>query len=157
MPTSNFLRHHWPTVTIAVTGAAIACAAVVMFSTMPPRRVVMATGPEGGAYYEVGQRYRAALARENVDLQLVPTQGSIENLAMLRDPHSGVSMALIQGGSVGAGQKSGLESLGTLFYEPMWWFRKRDSQGVGVDDLLGRKIAIGSEGSGTRPLILELL
>ena len=49
--------------------------------------------------------------------QLVPTQGSIENLAMLHDPHSGVSVALIQGGSIGAGQKSGLESLGTLFYE----------------------------------------
>ena len=157
MPTSNFLRHHWPTVTIAVTGAAIACAAVVMFSTMPPHRVVMATGPEGGAYYEAGQRYRAALARENVDLQLVPTQGSIENLAMLHDPHSGVSVALIQGGSVGAVQKSGLESLGTLFYEPMWWFRKRDIQGAGVEDLLGRKIAIGSEGSGTQALILELL
>src|SRR6516165_4032299 len=157
MPTSTFLRHHWPTVTIAVTGAAIACAAVVMFSTMPSHRVVMATGPDGGAYYEVGQRYRAALARENVDLQLVPTQGSIENLAMLHDPHSGVSVALIQGGSVGAGQKSGLESLGTLFYEPMWWFHRREIQGVGVSSLLGRKISIGPEGSGTRALALNII
>jgi TRAP-type uncharacterized transport system substrate-binding protein len=122
-----------------------------------PHRIVMATGPEGGTYYEVGQRYRAALARENVDVQLVPTQGSIENLAMLHDPHSGVSVALVQGGSIGAGQKSGLESLGTLFYEPMWWFRKRDIQGVGAASLLGRKVAIGSEGSGTRALMLELL
>ena len=142
---------------ISVTAAAIGCAAIVMFSNMPPHRIVMATGPEGGTYYEVGQRYRAALARENVDVQLVPTQGSIENLAMLHDPHSGVSIALIQGGSIGAGQKSGLESLGTLFYEPMWWFRKRDIQGVGAESLLGRKIAIGSEGSGTRALMLELL
>jgi TRAP transporter TAXI family solute receptor len=142
---------------ISVTAAAIGCAAIVMFSNMPPHRIVMATGPEGGTYYEVGQRYRAALARENVDVQLVPTQGSIENLAMLHDPHSGVSVALVQGGSIGAGQKSGLESLGTLFYEPMWWFRKRDIQGVGAESLLGRKIAIGSEGSGTRTLMLELL
>jgi TRAP transporter TAXI family solute receptor len=142
---------------ISVTAAAIGCAAIVMFSNMPPHRIVMATGPEGGTYYEVGQRYRAALARENVDVQLVPTQGSIENLAMLHDPHSGVSVALVQGGSIGAGQKSGLESLGTLFYEPMWWFRKRDIQGVGAASLLGRKVAIGSEGSGTRALMLELL
>ena len=152
-----FLRNYWPTVMISVTAAAIGCAAIVMFSNMPPHRIVMATGPKGGTYYEVGQRYRAALARENVDVQLVPTQGSIENLAMLHDPHSGVSVALIQGGSIGAGQKSGLESLGTLFYEPMWWFRKRDIQGVGAASLLGRKIAIGSEGSGTRALMLELL
>src|SRR5262249_34682644 len=149
--------HHWPTVTIAATAGAIGCAAVVMFSSMPPHRIVMATGPEGGTYYEIGQRYRAALARENVDVQLVQTQGSIDNLAMLHDPHAGVSVALIQGGSVGAGQKSGLESLGTLFYEPLWWFHRRDIQGEGVPSLLGRKISIGPEGSGTRALALELI
>ena len=70
MPLRDFLRHHWPTVTIAVTAVAIACAAVVMLRSMPPHRIVMATGPEGGTYYEVGERYRAALARENVDVQL---------------------------------------------------------------------------------------
>ena len=157
MPARDFLRHHWPTVTIAVTAAAIGCAAIVMFSNMPPHRIVMATGPEEGTYYEVGQRYRAALARENVDVQLVPTQGSIENLAMLHDPHSGVSVALIQGGTVGSEQKSGLESLGTLFYEPFWWFHRREIEGVGVPSLLGRKISIGPEGSGTRALALELI
>jgi TRAP-type uncharacterized transport system substrate-binding protein len=128
-----------------------------MFSSLPPHRIVMATGPEGGAYCEIGQRYRAALARENVDLQLAPTQGSIQNLAMLRDPHSGVSGALIQGGSVAADQTSGLESLGTLFYEPMWWFRRREIEGVGVPSLLGRKVSIGPEGSGTRALALILV
>jgi TRAP transporter TAXI family solute receptor len=157
MPTSDFLRHHWPTITIVLTAAAIVCAAIVMFGSLPPHRIVMATGPEGGTYYEIGQRYRAALARENVDVQLVPTRGSIENLAMLRDPHSGVSVALIQGGSIVADQKSGLESLGTLFYEPMWWFRRREIEGVGVPSLLGRKVSIGPEGSGTRALALDLI
>ena len=157
MPTGEFLRRHWPTISIALTAAAIGCAAIVMFTGLPPHRIVMATGPEGGTYYEIGQRYRAALARENVDLQLVPTQGSIENLAMLRDPHSGVSVALIQGGSIVADQKSGLESLGTLFYEPMWWFRRREIEGVGVPSLLGRKVSIGPEGSGTRALALDLI
>ena len=143
MRVREFLRHHWPTVTIAMTAAAIGCAAVVMFSTMPPHRVVMATGPEGGAYYEAGQRYRAALARENVDLQLVPTQGSIENLAMLHDPHSGVSVALIQGGSVGAEQKSGLESLGTLFYEPMWCSTDAKSKVLGSPACLVERFRLG--------------
>ena len=66
----DFLRHNWPAITIAVTAAAIGCAAVVMLRSMPPHRIVMATGPEGGTYYEIGQRYRAALARENVDVQI---------------------------------------------------------------------------------------
>jgi len=157
MPARDFLRHNWHALTIAVTATAIACAALVMLRSMPPHRIVMATGPEGGTYYEVGKRYRTALARENVEVQLAPTPGSVENLAMLRDPHSGVSVALIQSGIVGAENTSGVESLGTVFYEPMWWFHRREIQGVGLDGLRGRKVSIGPEGSGTRALALELL
>lgn len=54
-----------------------------------------------------------------MELRLVATAGSVENLALLRDPHSGVSIALVQGGSVGKAAAE-LESLGTLFYEPLW-------------------------------------
>ena len=143
----EFLRHHWPPVAIAMTAAAIAFVAVVMFSRMPPHRIVMATGPEGSAYYEDGKRYRAALAKAGVEVQLLPTVGSVETAALLRDPHSGVSVGLIQGGVVGAANTAGLESLGTVAYEPLWWFRRRENQGVGADGLRGRKIAIGPQGN----------
>ena len=157
MPARDFLRHNWPAITIAVTAAAIACAALVMLQSMPPHQLVMATGPEGGAYYEVGQRYREVLARAGVDVKLVPTAGSVETLDRLRDPRSGVNVGLMQGGIAGAGSKSGLESLGTLFYEPLWRFRRREIQGVGVDGLRGRRVSIGPEGSGTRALALDLI
>ena len=154
MPARDFLRHNWHAITISVTAAAIACAAVVILSSMPPRVIVMATGPEGDAYYEIGERYRAELARANVELRLVPTAGSVENLARLRDPHSGVSVALVEGGVVRPQDSSALESLGVVFFEPLWWFRRREIEGVG---LRGRKISIGPEGSGTRALSLELI
>jgi TRAP-type uncharacterized transport system substrate-binding protein len=128
-----------------------------MLRSMPPHLIVMATGPEGDAYYEVGERYRAALASANVELQLVPTAGSVENLALLLNPHSGVGVGLIEGGIIGTGDTSGLESLGTVFYEPLWWFHKREIRAVGVDGLRGRKISIGPEGSGTRALALQLI
>ena len=89
----NLLRHNWPAITIGVTAAAIACAAVVMLSNMPPRVIVMATGPEGDTYYDIGQRYRTVLARANVEVQLVPTAGSVENLASLLNANSRVSVA----------------------------------------------------------------
>jgi TRAP-type uncharacterized transport system substrate-binding protein len=121
---------------------------------MPPRKIVMATGSEGGAYSEVGKLYRAALG-DDVEVRLVQTAGSPENLALLLDPHSGVSVALIQAGTVGAEGTSELESLGTLFYEPLWWFHRSEFPS-GVAGLLGRKISIGAEGSGTRALWFEL-
>src|SRR5262245_62616741 len=132
MLSRDVLRHNWPAITIGVTAVAIACAAIVRVRSMRPLWIVMATGPEGDAYYDVVKRYRAALARANVEVRLVPTTGSVENHALLLDPHSGVSVGLIEGGIGGAGDVSGLESLGTLFYEPLWWFHKREIRGVGV-------------------------
>ena len=125
MSARHFLENHWPSITIAVTATAIAGAFLVMLRSMPPHQIVMATGREGDVYYEIGERYRAALSYENVQVQLVPTAGSVENLAMLRDPNSGVSVALIEGGILSAADTSGDESLGTVFYEPLWWLSAR--------------------------------
>lgn len=153
----ELLRAHWPIVTIAVTVVAIACAAFILLQTMPPRTVVMATGPEGGAYFEIAKRYHAILARSGVELRLVPTGGALENLALLRDPRSGVSVALLQGGSTNEREAPELESLGTVFYEPLWLFYRSELRGRGFDGLRGRKLSIGPEGSGTRALSLDLL
>ena len=46
-------------------------------SIVPPRTLLMATGPEGGANQEFGARYRAILARSRVDLRLLPTAGAV--------------------------------------------------------------------------------
>ena len=157
MSARQFLENHWPSISIAVTATAIACAFLVMLQSMPPRLIVMATGREGDAYYEIGERYRAALSDENVQVQLVPTAGSVENLAKLRDPHSGASVALIEGGILIAADTSEVESLGTVFYEPLWWFHRREIQGEEANRLRGQRISIGPEGSGTRALSLQLL
>jgi TRAP-type uncharacterized transport system substrate-binding protein len=69
--------------------------AVVILNPLPPCSVTMATGPEGGAYYEFGKRYREILAREGIDLQLKPTAGTFQNLAQLSDPQSGVSVGFL--------------------------------------------------------------
>jgi TRAP-type uncharacterized transport system substrate-binding protein len=123
MALREFLRSNWHVVTIALTAGVVVCAAAFLLSTMPPRSIAMATGPEGGGYYEIGRQYQALLARAGVKLKLIETAGSLENLELLRDPKSGVDIALVQGGSVGKAPGE-LESLGTLFYEPLWIFRR---------------------------------
>src|SRR5262245_22252464 len=47
-------------------------AVVFIVQTLPPHSLVLATGPEGGAYHQVGLRYREILAKDGVDLQLRP-------------------------------------------------------------------------------------
>jgi TRAP-type uncharacterized transport system substrate-binding protein len=147
MALRGFLRNKWPVVAIALTAATIVIAVIVMLRTMPPRMIVMATGAAGGAYSEVGERYRAVLARAGVEVRLVSTAGSPENLALLLDPRSGVSVSLIEGGTTGTEAPSRLESLGTVFYEPLWLFHKRGLRNTGLSsDLRGRRISIGPRG-----------
>ena len=158
MAVRDILRNNWPGITITATAVAIVIAAVAMLRTMPPHTIVMATGLEGGVYYDIGDRYRAVLASAGVEVRLVPTTGSPENLALLLDPRSGVSVGLLQGGIPGAEASSELESLGTLFYEPLWLFHKPGLGNIGlITDLRGMRISVGPVGSGTRALALELL
>jgi TRAP-type uncharacterized transport system substrate-binding protein len=157
MAVRAFLRKYWPVFTVIVTAAVIACVAIALLYTLPPRKIVMVTGAEGGAYYELGKRYRDELAKVGVHLLLVPTTGSSSNLALLLDRHSGVSIGLIQGGTDNAAAADHLESLGTLFYEPLWLFRRPGLLGEGFKGLRGLRISVGPLGSGTRELSLELL
>ena len=116
----------------------------------------MATGAEGGANHELGIRYREILAKSGVRLQLLPTTGGLENLARLRDPKSGVGVAFVQGGTTTRKESPDLESLGTVFYEPLWFFH-RGEVGEGIQALRGRRLSIGPEGSGGRALALEVV
>ncbi|MEO8122843.1 MAG: TAXI family TRAP transporter solute-binding subunit [Burkholderiales bacterium] len=135
----------------------------------PPRHVVLATGTVQGAYAEFGLRYVDVLARHGIKVELRPTQGSAENLALLRDPSSGVDLAFVQGGAdrkFGPDEDpdAGLVSLGSLFYEPVWVFYREDAAhrilGDAKPDNLSQlksfRINIGAKGSGVAVLIEKL-
>jgi TRAP transporter TAXI family solute receptor len=124
----------------------------------PPSRIVMATGPEGGAYRGYSEAYRAVFARNGVELELRASAGSVENLALLRDGAAGVAAALVQGGLADPGGESGvLQTLGGMFVEPLWLFTRLEPTPTRLLELAGRRIAVGAPGSGTRAQALKLL
>ena len=156
MSATDYLQRFWRYFAIAGLIIIFLAASFFVVETLPPRTIVMATGAEGGAYHEMGIRYREILARAGVTLQLRPTAGGLENLALLRDSQSGVSVGFIQGGTTTKKESPDLESLGTVFYEPLWLFY-RSEIGEGIQALRGRRLSIGPEGSGGRALALELV
>ncbi|HUL81598.1 MAG TPA: TAXI family TRAP transporter solute-binding subunit [Gammaproteobacteria bacterium] len=124
----------------------------------PPVKVlVMTTGMAGSAYDVFAQQYKEILAREGIELRLEPSAGAVENLRRLNDPRSRVSVGFSQGGLTSVRESPDLVSLGTMFYEPLWFFCRGDGCGQRVRDLRGKKISIGPEGSGTRALADRLL
>lgn len=122
----------------------------------PPRHLVMATGATDGAYYRFGLKYREVLERHGVELELRTTAGSVENLELLRDPESGVDVALIQGGVGSKDSPAGLNGLASLFYEPIWFFQ-REEMPLTVNDFEGLRLAIGEPGSGTHKALDHLI
>jgi len=127
----------------------------------PPRNIVITTGGESGAYYQFAQRYAAILAKNGVTLEVKASAGSLENLARLKSNEAQVGF--VQGGVVppkddpDAADDSGLLSLGSMFYEPVWVFYRGDKVLTRLTELHGKRIAIGQEGSGVRQLAQQLL
>lgn len=165
---------------IALAVALLAVAYWILDPT-PPKKVVLATGADQGAYAEFGKRYQAMLKEHGISVELRTTQGAAENLALLNDPASGVDLAFVQGGSDGARRRTDdeaqdhpLVSLGSLFYEPVWLFYRDDSAkrllpksqplpGKGDPTLaslhqLGNwRVNIGAAGSGVPQLMQTML
>ena len=123
----------------------------------PPREVVMTTGSERGAYHAFGKKYAEQLAKAGVKLTLKPSAGTLENLSRLTDATLPVQAGLIQGGLANATDHPGLSSLGRLFLEPLWLFYRADIALDRLPGLRGKRIAVGAEGSGTRPLVTTIL
>jgi len=122
----------------------------------PPKSITLATGSESGAYYQFGQSYRERFAKEGVELVILKTAGSAENLQLLQDGEADV--AFVQGGVVGdATTAPELLSLGSLYFEPLWLFHRSAEPVERLPALRGKRIAVGSAGSGTRPVALRLL
>ncbi|HET9764629.1 MAG TPA: TAXI family TRAP transporter solute-binding subunit [Casimicrobiaceae bacterium] len=130
---------------------------VALARTVPPHRIVLASGPDFGVYHEYAKRYKSLLAREGVKVEERMTNGAADNLRLLLDPESGVDVAFIQGGVADSAAADGLVMLSSLYYEPLWIFYTGQRTLSQVTDLRGKRIAAGLRGSGTRALADQVL
>ena len=150
---------------------ALLIGAYFLLQPTPPKRVVLATGPDQSAFAEFGKRYAEELKRYGIEVELLPTRGSLDNLRALRDPEQNIDLGFVQGGSSDSARmvdedKEGepLVSLGSLFFEPVWFFYRNEaaeklpqrtlSEPVQLE---GWRVNFGSPGSGTPGLIKKLL
>lgn len=122
----------------------------------PPRQIVLATGAEGGAYQTYGARIAAYLEAQGVGVELRETAGAVENLELLQS-ESGADAAFLQGGLAEDHGTAGVVALGSMYLEPVWVFVRNELDIGSVADLQGKRLAVGTEGSGTRVVIRRLL
>ena len=149
---------------LALLAVGLLAAAYWWLNPTPPRYVVLATGAEQSAYAEFGQRYQKALAAQGIEVRLLPSEGSLANLQLLREGRA--DLAFVQGGTavLEVEDHEQLRSLGSLFVEPLWLFYRtqavRRSTPAGRLDALpqlrGLRVNVGTEGSGV-PILMDKL
>jgi TRAP-type uncharacterized transport system substrate-binding protein len=131
----------------------------------PPKTLTIVTGFPDGLYTQFAQQLKIELAKQKITLQIRNTGGSVDNLALINDPQSGIDLAIIQSGVGDPLKYPDLISLAGIFYEPLWvWYRqpafaKEGGMLTQLSQLKGKRISIGNDGSGTQLLskaILEL-
>jgi len=114
----SLLKEIWPLLFLLLLGLSI----LLWFAKpAPPNKVQMATGV-GGSYKLMGEQYQAYFKSKGIHLQLVETHGSQENLQRLIDRKDPIQAAFVQGGLINVDNLSGVESLGSVDFEPVWVF-----------------------------------
>jgi TRAP transporter TAXI family solute receptor len=131
----------------------------------PPKHVTLATGPTGSAYAQFGKHYATTLKASGIEVTLKATSGSSENLQLLRS--GGADVGFVRGGSADpvADEEAGIQSLGSLFFEPLWLFYRADTAQkidrktgtlTSLTQLRGLRVNVDMPGSGL-PEIMERL
>ena len=131
----------------------------------PPKHVLMATGEVGGSYEVLGKKYADYFAKKGITLELVPSRGSQENIARLSDRQDPVQATFVQAGVINPAGIKGIVSLGSVAYEPIWFFNRGpqinetdfSELGSRFKKILSMKISIGANGSGTHSQAIQLL
>ena len=154
-----------PAILVSVLTGLIAAlfAGIWFILPQPPQTLTIATGFPDGLYSQFANHLKTELAKEKISLQIRNTGGSVDNLALINDPNSGIDLAIVQSGVGDPVKYPELLSLAGIFYEPLWvWYRqpaftKEGGALTQLSQLQGKRISIGNDGSGTQILSNAIL
>jgi TRAP-type uncharacterized transport system substrate-binding protein len=143
-----------PTLLVAAAAVGVAIKANRL---APPGTIRFASGPDGSGYRNQADKYRQALARYGVKVEVLRSRGALDNLEMLANKAVKVDVGFVQGGLAEGRELPHLVSLGSLYPQPLMIYCRSPKPIEMLGELKGKRLAIGPEGSGARVLALRLL
>jgi hypothetical protein len=128
---------------------------VFFVRSAPPSTLTISSGPEGSVFFKNAQKYAKILEKNGVKLNVLASNGSLENLRRLTDPNGRVDLAIVQAGISGV-ITDNLISLGSLSHQPLFLFYRGPEIEL-ISQLAGKRVAVGTKGSGTHAFAQALL
>jgi uncharacterized protein len=130
----------------AVAGGAAGCAG----GRDEPGRLRLATGPAGGPYEMLGDRFAAELRRVGFEVSVVRTTASVRNLEMLGDGRADLGLALADSADQAVRVHGRpVAALARMYLNYVHLVVRAGSGVLAATELAGRPISIGAVGSGT--------
>ena len=159
---TQFLQETWPLLILLLT---ILMGVWWYADPPPPKHVLMATGSAGGSYEALGKKYVEFFKQKGITLELVATTGAQENIDRLSDRNDPVQVGFVQAGVEHAKEVTGIQSLGAIAYDPIWFFyRGPEINAANLETangafkyFLNKKISVGIPGSGTHAQAVKIL
>jgi TRAP-type uncharacterized transport system substrate-binding protein len=95
---------------ILAVSAAVIWIAIRLIQPAPPSTLTITAGPPGSSYWNAAERYKQILARNGITLEVLTSEGSLQNLRRLSDPSSHVDVGFVQSGLLSMASSAGIAS-----------------------------------------------
>ncbi len=115
----------------------------------------IATGAVGSDSYAYAISYKALLEPEGVDLEVIPTLGSLDTIGYLDTKKADIGF--VHSGLLINKREYNFESLASVYYEPLWIFYRNDGYSLNyLIEATGKNLGISMTNDGTYDLAQKL-
>lgn len=134
-------------------------AVVAYLDPFPDRQVHLATAFPDSDWHQFGEMAVEYLHTKGLGGSVVVTTGAAENVDRLVDPADSVNAAFAYGMAITEAHRKEIVSLGSISYDPIWIFYRKDriAHLEDLHSLVGRRVGIGPPRSGTYAIARQLL
>ena len=131
---------------------------IVYLKPFPFTGITIATSYKGGDWYQFGEGAIATLKVRDIDVEVIATNGTIENAEELNDPKSRVNAGFVYAAALSEEQQNKLYSLGSVSYDPVWIFYRNEiaDKIKTIQDLTKYRVALAPKKSGSYILVKKL-
>src|ERR1700681_2640020 len=149
---------------VLLLALSLVCDLPAFAAPAPPRVYTLASGGPQGVYFPLAQGIAAVAHKAGVEIRVLPSEGSKQNLAWLAEGRADLALTQSDVASDAYGGRSGFarplsslrviaplytEAVHILIHRPLYIHR--------LEDLRGKRIAVGPAGSGTETNAAQLL
>ena len=131
---------------------------VIYLRPFPERQVYFLSGYPGSDWAAIANNTKEILAKNDIEMSVINTEGAIENVMELNDPKNKANAGFTYGLALHDSELNDIYSLGSVQYEPVWilYNSKKVRQIESLQDLAKYKIGIGPSKSGSHRIAKKI-